>query len=120
MSLAAVILNYNDAQTTIDAASRVGGFSCVDHVVIVDNASSDESAVRITETFDLELSGLESTSQAGEISGLWKSANEADFPVTLIRTVRNGGYGYGNNLGVRYAHEQVHAEEVLIANPDAS
>ena len=120
MSLAAVILNYNDAQTTIDAASRVGGFSCVDHVVIVNNASTDESAVRIAETFDLELSGLEQTSPADDISGLWKSANEAGIAVTLIRTVRNGGYGYGNNLGVRYAYEQIHASEVLIANPDAS
>ncbi len=120
MSLAAVILNYNDAQTTIDAASRVGGFSCVDHVVIVDNASPDESAVRIAEMLDLGLSALKTISPAEEISGLWKTPNEADRQITLIRTVRNGGYGYGNNLGVRYAYEQVHAEEVLIANPDAS
>ncbi len=119
MSLAAVILNYNDAQTTIDAASRVGGFSCVDHVGIVDKSSTDESAVRIAETFDLEQCDYKQSSLAEEVSGLWKSSDETDLHITLIRTVRNGGYGYGNNLGIRCAYGQVHAATALIANPDS-
>ena len=80
MSLAAVILNYNDAQTTIDAASRVGGFSCVDHVVIVDNASSDESTARIAETIGLKQCDYKPSSLAEEVSGLWKSP---DVPIFI-------------------------------------
>ena len=38
---------------------------------------------------------------------------------TLIRSNHNGGYGSGNNLGVRYAHDSLKSTHVLIANPDA-
>ena len=98
MSLAAVILNYNDYKTTIDAAVRLGGFSCVDHVVIVDNSSTDGSAERISEA--LREGGLREKT-------------------TLIRSDHNGGYGSGNNLGVRYAYDTFGSTYVLIANPDA-
>ena len=54
MKLAAVILNYKDALTTIEAAKRIDGFSCIDHIVIVDNASPDGSAGKITEAFHLK------------------------------------------------------------------
>ena len=54
MKLATVILNYNDAQTTIGAVRRIDGFSCIDHIVIVDNASPDGSAARIAEEFGLK------------------------------------------------------------------
>ena len=98
MSLAAVILNYNDYKTTIDAATRLGGFSCVDHVVIVDNASTDSSAEKIAEA--LRDGGLSEKT-------------------TLIRSEHNGGYGSGNNLGVGSAHDTFGSTHVLIANPDA-
>ncbi len=98
MSLSAVILNYNDYKTTIDAAVRLGGFSCVDHVVIVDNASTDGSAEKIAEAL-----------RDGSFSE----------KTTLIRSEHNGGYGSGNNLGVRYAHDTFGSTYVLIANPDA-
>lgn len=104
MKLAAVILNYNDAQTTIGAVRRIDGFSCIDHIVIVDNASPDGSAARIAEEF-----GLKKTEEHVRRSP----------GITLLKAPRNGGYGYGNNMGVKYAYEKLQADLVLIANPDA-
>jgi N-acetylglucosaminyl-diphospho-decaprenol L-rhamnosyltransferase len=41
-----------------------------------------------------------------------------DDKVHLLISPENGGYGSGNNLGIRYAYDILHASHVLIANPD--
>jgi GT2 family glycosyltransferase len=41
-----------------------------------------------------------------------------DEKVHLLISPKNGGYGSGNNLGIRYAYDTLHASHVLIANPD--
>ncbi len=97
MQLAIVILNYNDACGTVDAIRRISGFSCIESIIVVDNASTDKSAERIQEAIE--------------------SAN--DDRLVFIQSGRNGGYGYGNNIGVRYAHDRLSAKYALIANPDA-
>ena len=87
-----VILNYNDAATTEDLVRRIRGYGSLDHIVVVDNASADDSFARL--------------------------AALQDRKVTVIRAEKNGGYGAGNNLGVRFAAETLGAGQVLIANPD--
>ena len=94
MKIAIVLLNYNDAKGTVDALKRIDGFSCFNDVIVVDNASGDDSAVQIEKA-------VEGSS------------------IHFIKAPRNGGYGYGNNIGVRYAYEKLHDELVVIANPDA-
>ncbi len=89
---ACVILNYNDAETTEELVCGIRGYKSLDHIVIVDNASADGSFER--------LSRLRSRK------------------ISVIRAAKNGGYGAGNNLGVRYASEVLGAKRVLIANPD--
>ncbi len=119
MKLAAVILNYKDALTTIDAVRRIDGFSCIDHIVIVDNASPDGSAEQIAEAFRLKTPvGIDQKETPNE-SGMGKPAAQAGSRITLLKAPKNGGYGYGNNMGVKYAAEKLGAELVLIANPDA-
>ena len=94
MKIAIVLLNYNDAKGTVDALKRIDGFSCFNDVIVVDNASRDDSAVQIEKA-------VEGSS------------------IHFIKAPKNGGYGYGNNIGVRYAYEKLHDELVVIANPDA-
>lgn len=89
---ACVILNYNDAATTEGLVRRIRGYRCLDSIVVVDNASSDDSFARLI--------GLQ------------------DRKVNVLRAEKNGGYGAGNNLGVRFAIETLGARQVLIANPD--
>ncbi|MDW2799736.1 glycosyltransferase [Clostridium boliviensis] len=92
MNVSCIILNYNDADTTIRLVQSIKEYYFLDSIVIVDNHSTDDSADRLK-----ELSG-------GRIH--------------VVSSLKNGGYGYGNNLGIRYAYSELGATHVLIANPD--
>ena len=87
-----VVLNFNDAKTTEEYIQSIRNYECFDHIVIVDNCSNDNSYE--------QLSKLETNK------------------VKLIRTEKNGGYGYGNNFGIKYANDNYNSDIVLITNPD--
>ncbi|HET6319935.1 MAG TPA: glycosyltransferase family 2 protein [Chloroflexota bacterium] len=89
MDLSLVILNYNTREHLRCCLESVrDGISMLEtEVLVVDNASSDGSAEMVT----------------------------SEFPwVTLIRSPRNGGYAYGNNLGLAHAR----GAAILLLNPD--
>lgn len=67
-------------------------YKTLTNIVIVDNKSTDDS-------FEI-LSGY------------------ASEKVHVLQTSRNGGYGYGNNFGVKYAYHVLHSEYIMIVNPD--
>lgn len=92
MKLAAILLNYNSWKLSMKAVAFLRKNAAVDYVVLVDNKSSDDSYA--------QLKPLE------------------DAKVSVIRTFQNGGYGSGNNYGVRYAKQQLGATHALILNPD--
>ena len=88
------ILNYNDFQTTEKLVREIKDYKNIDHVVVVDNNSSDDSYSRLSLLISEK--------------------------VTVIQTERNGGYGYGNNYGIRYAIRQYNSQQICICNPDIS
>ncbi|KEZ91541.1 hypothetical protein IO98_02350 [Lacrimispora celerecrescens] len=92
MNISCIILNYNDPETTISLVNSIVNYEILDTIVIVDNCSTDDSVSRLQAL--------------------------AGGKVHVISTEKNGGYGYGNNHGIRYAHGILHASHVLIANPD--
>lgn len=94
MKLNCVILNYNDGDTVSKLTEMIGGYEILEQIVVVDNASTDDSPEK-----------------------LWKLQDEK---IRVIRAEKNGGYGAGNNLGVKYAVEKNGATHVLIANPDVA
>lgn len=87
-----VILNYNDSDTTINLLNQIKNFDSIDYIIVVDNLSTDSS-------FTI-LQGYESEK------------------IRVLRTDYNGGYGYGNNYGIRYAYDCFKTSYILIANPD--
>lgn len=87
-----VILNYNVASLTCRLAQTLCGYSAVSDIVVVDNCSTDDS-----------------------IKVLNAIRNEK---IHIVSSDKNGGYGYGNNIGVREAYEKYGAKYVLILNPD--
>ena len=97
--LSCVILNYNDAETTEKLVKQLADYDVLHQIIVVDNASTDDSLERLR-----KLESDANVSQSGK--------------VRVISADHNGGYGSGNNLGVRYAAEQGGATHVLIANPD--
>ena len=87
-----LVLNYNDANTTLSFINSVVNYDCVRIVLAVDNHSSDNS-------FDA-----------------LKSINNKK--VMVIQTPKNGGYGYGNNYGVSFLSTNYLSKYILVCNPD--
>lgn len=87
-----VTINYNDADTTKKFVESIINFPSVQHIVVVDNASTDNS-------FE-ELRSIQSTK------------------VDVVDTGKNGGYGYGNNVGVEFLNKHYKVDYILISNPD--
>lgn len=87
-----VILNYNDSETVKAYYQLIKQYQSIDHIVIVDNASSDGS-------FD-KLKGL------------------AGGNIDVIQTNQNKGYSYGNNYGAWYLMNNYHIDILFISNPD--
>lgn len=91
-TVSCVILNYNDAETTLNLVLRVKGYSLIDHIVVVDNCSTDDS----WETLSCQNAGK----------------------VHVVKSPRNGGYGFGNNVGLRYSADVLDVDYSIVANPD--
>lgn len=92
-----IVLNYNDANVTINLVDNLCTFSgsrFEQHVIVVDNCSPDGSLEVLVERYKDEAS------------------------VDVIGSDRNGGYSYGNNYGARYAIERYHPDYLAISNPD--
>lgn len=87
-----VVLNYNDAETTIAFIKMVQKFKHIKKVLVVDNASFDNSFTKLKQ-YESNL-------------------------VEVIKTNKNGGYGYGNNVAIKYLYEKYRANYILICNPD--
>ena len=73
-----IILNYNDASTTMSLVDEIREYNCLDSIVVVDNCSTDGSWKQLKALRDLD-------------------------KVHVLRTEENGGYGSGNQAGIDYA-----------------
>jgi len=89
MDLSVIILNFNTREHLRNCLEslRAEGSTLETEVLVVDNASSDGSPDMVAAEFR------------------W---------ATLIRSQRNGGYAYGNNLGLSRAR----GDAILLLNPD--
>ena len=71
-----VILNYNDYETTINMLNSIKDYDSLDHIVVVDNKSTDNSY---------------------EVLKPYESKK-----IDVIQSKSNKGYSYGNNVGIKY------------------
>lgn len=88
---AAIILNYNDADSAISFKDSIKGFDLIDYIIIIDNCSQDGSYEKLRQITDLK--------------------------VIVVKTEKNGGYGYGNNYGVNVASD-LSCDIAFICNSD--
>ena len=100
LDIAVVIVTYKCAALTIESLRSVAVERAVPgfHIraVVVDNASGDTSAI----------------AAAIESNG-WRSW------VTLVTAAKNGGFAYGNNLGISRAYTEHVPSYIYLLNPDA-
>lgn len=87
-----IVLNYNDYETTRNYLNLIKEFGVLDLIVVVDNCSSDDS-------YNILL-------------------NEVGPKVKLIKAKNNGGYGAGNNLGIKFLIKELGSCNIVISNPD--
>lgn len=91
-SVACIILNYNDAPTTINLVDSIKDYTLIDYIVIVDNCSTDDS---------------------------WEQMQRyKSDKIHVIKSPKNRGYGAGNNIGLRYSSDTLNADYSIIANPE--
>ena len=92
MKVGIVILNYNDLENTKDIIERIKNYQNINYIVVVDNASKDNSYEAL------------------------KKYNSQSIKVLQSR--ENKGYGAGNNIGLRYLEENNLVDIAIISNPD--
>jgi N-acetylglucosaminyl-diphospho-decaprenol L-rhamnosyltransferase len=100
LDVAVVIVSYKTAQLTIAAVRSIEAERAISglqlRVIVVDNASGDAPTVR------------EAVQQNG-----WSSW------VSLVLSPWNGGFAYGNNLGIQRAYQNGIPDYIHLLNPDA-
>lgn len=91
-----VILNYNTFELTIKLLENIYNTLLYSNyqMIVVDNYSTNDSYKKLYE---------------------YKKNSSFDF--VLMQSTKNGGYAYGNNIGIKYAIQH-DAEYVLIINND--
>jgi N-acetylglucosaminyl-diphospho-decaprenol L-rhamnosyltransferase len=98
--VAVVIVTFKSAQLTIDALRSVAAERIASalrlRAVVVDNASGDLPVI----------------ARARELNK-WSSW------LTLVNAPRNGGFAYGNNLGIAQAYAAGIPDYIYLLNPDA-
>ena len=87
-----VILNYEDYKTTEFLLTHIKDYPEIEHIVVVDNASPNDSYTYLKQY-------------------------ESD-KISVIQSGKNGGYSFGNNFGARYLIDNFHPDIIGIANPD--
>lgn len=94
MNTGIVILNYNDAASTMKLVDSIIGYESLGHIVVVDNCSTDDSLKHLSRQY------LDNNK------------------VSVISSGKNGGYSYGNNFGAKYLMDKFSTQVIFIANPD--
>jgi GT2 family glycosyltransferase len=86
-------------------------------IIVVDNASTDESFLRIRRWFQLGSRDVLEVAEK-ELSEPARRPDETP-PYVLIQAHRNSGYAAGNNLGIRFALGLADTQYVFVLNNDA-
>ena len=96
MKVAIIIVNYNDVDDTIKYVETISNYNVINRIVVVDNLSTT----------------------IGAFENLKKLENEK---VKVIQSEKNGGYDYGNNVGVKYLDSLGEKyDNIIVSNPDIS
>ena len=108
-----IILNYNNGSKTAGCISSVLNQSSRDYrILIVDNGSTDNS-LDIIQDF-LARNHMQCILTGTNVEEfLWK-----EDEVILMKSDKNGGYSYGNNLGIRLAKSMKIFSHFMVINND--
>lgn len=92
--LAIIILNYNCYDNVITCIDTITKYKLGFKIIVVDNNSTDDS-------YNI-------------LKKYYQNSNNIFFIINKY----NGGYSYGNNVGIKYAINNFHVRYIGIMNPD--
>ena len=92
MKTAFLIINYNDAKTTLTLLNNIKRFKCLDKILVVDNNSTDNSFKLLKE--------------------------EENSKIEIVKSNVNKGYGAGINFGVKHLVKELGRCYVVVSNSD--
>lgn len=109
-----ILLNYNGFEDTINCFQSIQKISYDNYdVILVDNASTDASINKI-------MTYLQDNNAEHVFFKTPEIAMDNIMPkpkISLIQSLFNGGYGHGNNIGIKYALKN-DAQYILVLNND--
>jgi GT2 family glycosyltransferase len=107
-----ILLNYNGFEDTIECFNSLKNITYSNYnIVIVDNNSPDDSMSKLN-NYMIENKIDSVCAELNEIEKLKENKY-----VTLIQSGFNGGYGHGNNIGIKYALNNG-SDYILVLNND--
>jgi GT2 family glycosyltransferase len=108
-----ILLNYNGYEDTIECFKSLEKISYPNYnIIIIDNNSPDKSALELDKYFtknNIKHKYFE------DMEKLMPLQDKID--VVLIQSGFNGGYGHGNNIGIKYALNN-NADYIMLLNND--
>lgn len=98
-----LVLNYNNAQDTVECLKSILS-SCTEfvNIVIIDNASTDNSVENIKSWFIANGLEVDIVSYKSSLD-IFYEENYSNNSITLLSIDSNNGYASGNNIGIKYA-----------------
>jgi len=110
-----IILNYNNGSKTIACLDSLFIQTYKNYIIaIVDNCSTDDSIEIIVTHLEQRKKVFDTIRQHSTLSRGMPLGNQ----VTLIHSNSNGGYAFGNNIGIDYAKKNKSVSHILILNND--
>lgn len=110
-----ILLNYQGADDTIACLKSLQKITYPNYrIVVVDNASPDDSMEQLSNYLKSQNSD-EMTVFDSPDEAMLSSHSPTKF--SLLQTGHNGGYGHGNNVGIKYALKNG-GDYVLVLNND--
>lgn len=88
-----LIINYNDYESTSSLLNNIKNYTCLDKIVVVDNASNDGSYEKLIEKYQTQ-------------------------NISIIKNVANNGYASAINFGVKYLEEKLGESNIIVSNAD--
>lgn len=92
MKLSIIILNYNDYNTTAMLLKLINGYECINHIIVVDNKSTENDYERLQ--------------------------SYCSDKTVVLQAPGNNGYSAGNNVGIKWVLDNTSDELIAISNGD--
>jgi GT2 family glycosyltransferase len=109
------ILTYNNGQKTVRCISGIIDQTLPSYrIIIIDNNSTDDSLEVIQEFLGKNQLKFRFAEPMNEFRDIFSDSGE----ILIVKSARNGGYSYGNNIGIRLAKSINKFSYLLMINND--